>query len=148
MRNIRQRCSDIENDYNEKKKKYDTIVSQLEQEKERIQEEMGSVFTEYKEAESKFHSNNIQADIFETFQRRMQNEAKFLANGEDRLAPEYKSYSEFFQVKVSDHEDLNFLAETTRKLNERSSRAPAPHQGQHRELQQLNEVVPQPACPT
>lgn len=49
----------MEGDYNEKKKKYDLIVSQLESEKERIQEEMGSIFTEYKEAESKFHSNNI-----------------------------------------------------------------------------------------
>lgn len=101
MRNIRQRMGEMEVDYNEKKKKYDLIVSSLESEKERIQEEMGSIFTEYKEAESKFHSNNIQADIFETFQRRIQNEAKFISTGEERLAPEYKSYSEFFQVKVS-----------------------------------------------
>jgi hypothetical protein len=50
---------EMEVDYNEKKKKYDLIVSSLESEKERIQEEMGSIFTEYKEAESKFHSNNI-----------------------------------------------------------------------------------------
>lgn len=71
MRNIRQRMGEMEVDYNEKKKKYDLIVSSLESEKERIQEEMGSIFTEYKEGESKFHSNNIQADIFETFQRRI-----------------------------------------------------------------------------
>ena len=32
---------------------------------------MGSVFTEYKESETKFHSNNISADILETFQRRI-----------------------------------------------------------------------------
>lgn len=108
-----------------------------------MQEEMGSVFSEYKEAESKFHSNNIQADILETFQRRIQNEAKFQANGEDRLAPEYKSYAEFFQVKVSGRNTLNILiAETTRKLNERSSCASAPHQGQYGELQQPDEAVP------
>jgi intraflagellar transport protein 81 len=59
MRNIRQRMGEMEVDYNEKKKKYDLIVSSLESEKERIQEEMGSIFTEYKEGESKFHSNNI-----------------------------------------------------------------------------------------
>jgi hypothetical protein len=59
MRNIRQRMGEMEVDYNEKKKKYDLIVSSLESEKERIQEEMGSIFNEYKEAESKFHSNNI-----------------------------------------------------------------------------------------
>ena len=36
MRSIRQRMSEMETDYNEKKKKYDLIVGQLEQEKERI----------------------------------------------------------------------------------------------------------------
>lgn len=51
--------AEIENEYNEKKKKYDAIVAQLESEKERIQEEMGTIFTEYKEGESKFHQNNI-----------------------------------------------------------------------------------------
>jgi uncharacterized membrane protein (DUF106 family) len=36
MRTIRQRMTELEGDYNEKKKKYDAIVSQLESEKERI----------------------------------------------------------------------------------------------------------------
>lgn len=36
MRSIRQRMSEMETEYNEKKKKYDLIVGQLEQEKERI----------------------------------------------------------------------------------------------------------------
>ena len=89
--------TEMETDYNEQKKRYDQIVGQLEMEKERIQEEMGTMFTEYKDAESKFHSNNVQADIFETFQRRIQNEAKFVSGGDDqRLADEYKSYHEFF----------------------------------------------------
>jgi predicted nuclease with TOPRIM domain len=101
LRNIRSKMTDMETDYNEQKKRYDQIVGQLEMEKERIQEEMGTMFTEYKEAESKFHSNNVQADIFETFQRRIQNEAKFISSGDERLAAEYKSYHEFFQVKVS-----------------------------------------------
>jgi hypothetical protein len=57
---------------------------------------MGTMFTDYKDAESKYHSNNIQADILETFQRRIQNEAKFIASADERLAPEYKSYTEFF----------------------------------------------------
>lgn len=36
MRSIRQRMSEMETEYNDKKKKYDLVVSQLEQEKERI----------------------------------------------------------------------------------------------------------------
>ena len=47
----------------------------MEGEKEQITKDMGSQFQEYKEAESKFHSNNVQADIFETFQKRIQREA-------------------------------------------------------------------------
>ena len=36
MRSIRQRMSEMEVEYNDKKKQYDLVVSQLEQEKERI----------------------------------------------------------------------------------------------------------------
>lgn len=32
-----------------------------------ITKDMGSNFTEYREQETKFHSNNVQADIFDTF---------------------------------------------------------------------------------
>jgi len=53
---------------------------------------MGHSINEYKESESKFHSNNIQADIFEAFQKRLSNEAKHLANPDKRLSPEFKSY--------------------------------------------------------
>lgn len=67
LRTIRQRMSEIEDEYQGKKKDYDTIIEQMEAEKEQITKDMGSQFQEYKEAESKFHSNNVQADIFETF---------------------------------------------------------------------------------
>ena len=63
--------TDIEEDYQTKKKVYDAVVQQMETEKEQITKDMGSQFQEYKESESKFHSNNVQADIFETFQKRI-----------------------------------------------------------------------------
>jgi len=63
--------TDTEEEYLGKKKDYDAVVLQMEQEKEQITKDMGSQFQEYKESESKFHSNNVQADIFETFQKRI-----------------------------------------------------------------------------
>ena len=59
--------TDVEEEYLGKKQEYDKIVNQMELEKEQITKDMGTQFQEYKESESKFHSNNVQADIFETF---------------------------------------------------------------------------------
>lgn len=101
LRNLRQQFQDIEKEYNEKKKVYDQVVSTLEMEKERWERDMGSSFTEYKQSESKFHSNNVQNDIYEAFQKRISNEAKFLANPDKKLSQEFKSYQEFFNAKVS-----------------------------------------------
>ena len=67
LRTLRQKMTDIEEEYTGKKKDYDAVVDKMEIEKDQITKEMGSQFQEYKESESKFHSNNVQADIFETF---------------------------------------------------------------------------------
>jgi len=67
LRTLRQKMTDIEEEYAAKKKDYDAVVDKMEIEKDQITKEMGSQFQEYKESESKFHSNNVQADIFETF---------------------------------------------------------------------------------
>lgn len=67
LRTLRQKMTDIEEEYAGKKKDYDAVVDKMEIEKDQITKEMGSQFQEYKESESKFHSNNVQADIFETF---------------------------------------------------------------------------------
>ena len=66
---------------------------------------MGHSLTEYKESEGKYHANNIQADIYEAFQKRLSNEAKHLADPAKRLSPEFKSYQEFFNAKVSSASD-------------------------------------------
>lgn len=67
---------------------------------------MGHNLTEFKEGETKYHQNNIQADIYESFQKRLSNEAKHLADPNKRLSPEFKSYQEFFNAKLRQQEVL------------------------------------------
>ena len=81
------------------KKEYDTAVNQMESEKDTIVKDMGQSFQEYKESESKFHQNNVQSDIFETFQRRIQREAQYISKPEARLLPEVKTFQEYFNIK-------------------------------------------------
>lgn len=100
LRTLRNKFSDIEVEYNEKKRQYDQVQSNLDTEKERLDKDIGHHVKEYKEAESKFHQNNVQADIYEAFQKRLSNEAKHLADPNKRLSPEFKSYQEFFNAKV------------------------------------------------
>ena len=67
LRTLRNKFTEIESEYNEKKRNYDAAQSQVDVEKERLEKDMGHQLHEYKENETKFHSNNIQADIFEAF---------------------------------------------------------------------------------
>ena len=73
----------------------------MDGERERLEKDCGNGVNEYKEAESKFHQNNIQADIYEAFQKRLSLESKYLTDAQKRLSPEFKSYQEFFNAKVS-----------------------------------------------
>lgn len=59
LRTLRNKFAEIEVDYNEKKRNYDAVQGRLEQEKERLDKDMGHNLTEYKDSESKFHQNNI-----------------------------------------------------------------------------------------
>jgi intraflagellar transport protein 81 len=59
LRTLRNKFSEIEVEYNERKRNYDSVQSNLDQEKERLDKDMGHNLTEYKESESKFHQNNI-----------------------------------------------------------------------------------------
>ena len=101
LRTLRNKYGEIEVEYNERKRNYDAVANQLDTEKERLDKDLGSGLREYKEAESKFHSNNVQADIYEAFQKRLSLESKYLADPQKRLSPEFKSYQEFFSAKVS-----------------------------------------------
>lgn len=89
--------------YNEKKKQYDAVVQNLDQEKNKLEEEVKTLFEEYKQEETRFHHNNIQNEIYDAFLKRIGNEAKFLNTPDKRLSNEFKSYSDFFNAKVSSH---------------------------------------------
>lgn len=88
------------------KKEYDTAVTHMETEKDTIVKDMGQSFQEYKESESKFHQNNVQSDIFETFQRRIQRESQYMTKPESRLLPEVKTFQEYFNIKLKQQEDI------------------------------------------
>lgn len=100
LRTLRTKFAEVEMEYNDKKKAYDFTQSKVDSEKERLDKDMGHAWTEYKEQESRFHANNIQADVFEAFQQRIMHEAHFMSNPDKRLSPEFKSYQEFFNAKV------------------------------------------------
>jgi len=93
----------------------------MEAEKEQITKDMGSQFQEYKEAESKFHSNNVQADIFETFQKRIQREAQYISNPDKRLMPDVKTFHEYFKIKQQQQETvMGELRQTQRHIKDNS----------------------------
>lgn len=106
LRTLRTRYSEIEKVHNEKKKIYDQVSSTIEMERERIDKDIGTTFKEYKESESKFHQNNIQSEIYESFSSRINSEAKHVSNPEKRLSQEFKSYQEFFNAKLRQQENV------------------------------------------
>lgn len=91
---------EIEAVYSEKKKQYDNIVQNLDQEKDKMDSDVKQTFNDYKDDERKYHFNNIQTEIYDAFLKRISNEAKFINQPEKRLTNEFKSYSEFFNAKL------------------------------------------------
>jgi len=57
-----------------------------------LEEEVKQLFEEYKGEETKFHSHNIQSEIYDAFLKRISNEAKFISQADKRLSNEFKSY--------------------------------------------------------
>jgi hypothetical protein len=106
LRGFRQKYTDLEAIYNEKKKHYDAVVQNLDSEKNKLEEEVKQLFEEYKTEESRYHSNNIQNEIYDAFLKRIGNEAKFLNTPDKRLSNEFKSYSEFFNAKLRQQENI------------------------------------------
>lgn len=106
LRGFRQKYTDLETVYLEKKKAYDSVVANLDSEKARLEEEVKALFDDYKAEETRFHSNNIQNEIYDAFLKRIGNEAKFLNTPDKRLSQEFKSYSEFFNAKLRQQENI------------------------------------------
>ena len=82
------------------------MVNNLDQEKTKLYSDVKQVFNDYFEDERKFHYNNIQTEIYDAFLKRIGNEAKFLNQPDKRLTNEFKSYSEFFNAKLRQQENI------------------------------------------
>lgn len=78
LRQLRQQMQEIEAVHQERKKQYDNVVMNLDQEKEKLDTDVKAVFTDYREDERKYHYNNIQTEIYDAFLKRIGNEAKFV----------------------------------------------------------------------
>jgi hypothetical protein len=97
---------EIEGVHSEKKKLYDNVVMNIEQAKEKAEQEVTQTFNDYKDDERKYHFNNIQTEIYDAFLKRIGNEAKFINQPNNRLTNEFKSYSEFFNAKLRQQENI------------------------------------------
>ena len=106
LRELREQIKGIDATYLEKKKQYDNIVMNLDQEKEKMESDVNTVFNDYREDERKYHQNNIQTEIYDAFLQRISNESKFLTQPDKRLTNEFKSYSEFFSAKLRQQENV------------------------------------------
>ena len=63
----------------------------------------------------------MQADIFETFQKRIQREAKYISNPDMRLMPDVKTFHEYFKIKQEQQETvMRELRETPRLIKDNS----------------------------
>jgi len=96
----------LDQEYTEKKKKYDSVVMQLDTEKEKMDKEVKTTFNDYRDDEKKFHQNNIQTEIYDAFLKRIGNEAKFINQPEERLTNEFKSYTDFFNAKLKQQDSI------------------------------------------
>ena len=103
---MREQTQTLEQDHTEKKKKYDSVVNQLDTEKEKMDKEVKSTFNDYREDEKKYHQNNIQTEIYDAFLKRIGNESKFITQPDERLTNEFKSYTDFFNAKLKQQDSI------------------------------------------
>lgn len=55
LRQLRQQMQDVEATHSEKKKQYDNIIMNLDQEKEKVSSDVQATFNDYREHEKKYH---------------------------------------------------------------------------------------------
>lgn len=140
LRQLRQDMQEIERVHTEKKRAYDNVVMNLDQEKEKMDQEIKGAFTDYLEDERKYHQNNIQTEIYDAFLKRIGNEAKFLSQPEKRLTNEFKSYSEYFNAKLRQQENIVKDLKAHQKHIKDNSENYAEQMALFRNLKQLLEV--------
>ena len=140
LRQLRQQCQEIEAVHTEKKKQYDNIVMNLDAEMGKMDSDVKQVFNDYRDDERKYHYNNIQTEIYDAFLKRIANEAKFLNQPEKRLTNEFKSYSEFFNAKLRQQENIVKDLKAHQKHIKDNSETYAEQMNLFKNLKQLLEV--------
>jgi len=140
LRTLRQKYNDLEGMYNQKKKEYENIANNLDQGKTRLEEEVKTLFEEYRQEETRFHWNNIQSEIYDAFLKRIQNEAKYLNQADKRLSNEFKSYSDFFNAKLRQQENIIKDLKQHQKMIKDNTENFAVQQTLFRNLRELLEV--------
>ena len=98
------------------------------------------MFNDYRDDERKYHYNNIQTEIYDAFLKRIANEAKFLNQPEKRLTNEFKSYSEFFNAKLRQQENIVKDLKAHQKHIKDNSETYAEQMNLFKNLKQLLEV--------
>lgn len=112
----------------------------LDAEKSKMDNDVKAVFNDYREDERKYHYNNIQTEIYDAFLKRIANEAKFLNQQEKRLTNEFKSYSEFFNAKLRQQENIVKDLKAHQKHIKDNSETYAEQMNLFKNLKQLLEV--------
>ena len=140
LRELREQIKGIEATYLVKKKQYDNICMNLDQEKEKMESDVNTVFNDYREDERKYHQNNIQTEIYDAFLARISNESKFLTQPDKRLTNEFKSYSEFFSAKLRQQENIVKDLKAHQKHIKDNSENYSVQMSQFKNLKQLLEI--------
>lgn len=106
LRSYRKKYEEKEGDYLKYKKSYENTLMSFEADKKNLEEEANKLWNEYKEEETKYHSLNIQSQIYDALKKTISQESQFLKNPEARLHDDFKSYSEMYALKLEQQEEM------------------------------------------
>ena len=105
LRSYRKKYEEKEGDYLKSKKAYENTLMSFEADKNKLQEDTDKLWKEYKEEETKYHSLNIQSNIYDALKKTINMETQFLKDPEARFSDDFKSLSEMYSTKLEQQEE-------------------------------------------
>jgi len=99
LRDLRNQCKTVENEYNQKKQLYDKVAVGLEAERQQIEAQCDSAQAECLQEESSYHYLSSLLSIAEADLERVESEVQW-EHGHGQLLPNFKTYSALFQEKI------------------------------------------------
>ena len=106
LRAVRSDYQERETVYLEKKGVFQNTASGLESERVKLEQECGSYQDECLREESRYHLLNCMIQKTEVDLKRVRMEDKF-SRGDGRLLPDFKTFTEFYQNKISQQQSLS-----------------------------------------